>query len=175
MMLTAILGPGIHDVCTYSQRQYIYFQIRDTFNFSHSVAFITAQVIHGGWELPLGQGVTMQSNGVKGGDFDTYGILPKMDDLGITRCTFLSRFQIWWSHHCTIPNQAGKHKILTKPRRFQILTPSVLDGSTRTQTRFLRRSWIWTQKFPFWPVAPAIPKMVIWAPGVCRRGSGDLL
>ena len=50
------------------------------------------------------QGVTIQSTEVKGGDFDACGILPKMDDLGITRCMFLSRFQIWWSHCCTIPN-----------------------------------------------------------------------
>jgi hypothetical protein len=34
---------------------------------------------------------------VKGGDFDAFGILLKMDDLGITRCSFLSRFCIWQS------------------------------------------------------------------------------
>ena len=28
----------------------------------------------------------------------------KIDDMGITKCILLSRFLIWWSHQCTIPN-----------------------------------------------------------------------
>jgi hypothetical protein len=46
-----------------------------------------------------------------------------MDDLGITRCTFLGRFQIWCSHHCTILNWAGKHKTLMKPWWYEIWPP----------------------------------------------------
>ena len=47
------------------------------------------------WPLSLGK---------KGGDFGTYRRWTKMDNTGITRCTLLKRFQIWWSQIDTFPN-----------------------------------------------------------------------
>jgi hypothetical protein len=39
-----------------------------------------------------------------GGDFNTYETWPKMDNMGITRCVLLRRFQIWSSQMGTFPN-----------------------------------------------------------------------
>ena len=42
--------------------------------------------------------------GKKVGDFGTYRRWTKMDNTGITRCTLLRIFQIWWSQIDTFPN-----------------------------------------------------------------------
>jgi hypothetical protein len=119
------------------------------------------------WVSPVDRGITVSCwvSGSEGADFEGYRISPKMDDMGIAGCPFSGSSRIWWSHLCTMPDQAEISKILAEPRRSKIRPPPFRTVRLVSTPTFRGDREIWPRHRSIPTVVCTTPETVFGARG----------